>query len=429
MSAVVESRPQAWPGPETVVQHRLSNGLAVYIYQNPTVPAVVIDGALRAGSVDEPLELSGLAALTAGMLRRGTRTHSFEALNEMIDAVGAAIELGGGRHAIDLYANCLSEDLDLVTGLLADMLCHPAFPGAEFDRLKAQTLTHIRERENDTRSMASLTFRRLLYGEGHPYSRPVIGEADTVNRITLEDVHQFYRCRVGPEHGHLVVVGDVDPDAVIARLEETLGGWTGAPAPEQHLPPVPPLNAARSHHVDLPDKRQTDIVLGWLGIPRRHPDWTPMVVANTVLGRFGMGGRLGTRVREKQGMAYYAYGNVDGNFGPGAWTAIAGVAPENVGRAVESMLAEVRRLQEEPVPAEELADSQEFLIGSMPLRLETNHGIASVLSDIVWFDLGLDYLRTLEERVRSVTPAAVQRVAQAYLNPQVYALATAGPGG
>lgn len=151
------------------------------------------------------------------------------------------------------------------------------------------------------------------------------------------------------------------------------------------------------------------------------------MVANAIWGQFGMGGRIGDNVREKQGLAYYAYGSVDGNFGPGAWTATAGVAPENVERAINSILAEARRLREEPVAPEELADVQTYLIGSLPIRLETNEGLASAIADMAWYDLGLDYLQKTEERVRAVTVEDVQRMAQTYMDPERYVLSVAGP--
>ncbi len=426
MSTPIAVTERAMPGPETITVHEYANGLRLYIYENHTVPAVVVDGSLLAGSVFDPREKSGLAAMTAGMLRRGTRAHTFDELNEIIESVGAAIEIGGGRHALDLYANCLSEDLSLILHVLAEMVREPAFPEKEFQRLKQQTLTRIQEREHDTRSMAFITFRRLLYGDDHPYGRPVTGLRETVEAITLADVREFYRQHVGPQRGQLVVVGDVDPAVVIEEVGNLLADWQGTSLPLT-VPPVPPVEMRREERVSIPDKTQSDIVLGWLGIPRKHPDWTPMVVANTIWGQFGMGGRIGDSVREKQGLAYYAYGSVDGNFGPGAWTATAGVAPQNVDRAIASILAEARRLRDEPVTPEELADVQTFLIGSLPIRLETNEGLASAIADMAWYDLGLDYLQKTEERVRAVTVEDVQRVARAYMDPETYVLAVAGP--
>jgi len=127
MSTPIAVTERAMPGPETITVHEYANGLRLYIYENHTVPAVVVDGSLLAGSVFDPKEKSGLAAMTAGMLRRGTRAHTFDELNEIIESMGAAIEIGGGRHALDLYANCLSEDLSLILNVLAEMVREPAF--------------------------------------------------------------------------------------------------------------------------------------------------------------------------------------------------------------------------------------------------------------------------------------------------------------
>lgn len=426
MSAQVLERSRAMPGPDTIVVHKFDNGLSLYIYENRTVPAVVVDGSLLAGSVFDPPEKSGLAALVAGMLRRGTRAHSFQELNEIIESVGAAIEIGGGRHAIDIYANCLSEDVGLIVDLLAEMLREPAFPADEFARLKQQTMTRIQEREHDTHSMAFITFRRLLYGDHHPYGRPVTGLRETVEQVTLEDVRAFYAAHIGARGAQLVIVGDVEPDRIIEKVGQALGDWEGHTA-DLTLPEVESVRERREARVPIADKSQSDIVLGWLGIPRKHPDWTPLAVANTVWGQFGMGGRIGDSVREKQGLAYYAYGSVDGNFGPGAWAATAGVAPGNVDRAIESILAEARRLREEPISRDELEDVQTFLIGSLPIRLETNEGLAAAIADMAWYDLGLDYLLRTEERVRAVTVEDVQRMAQKYMDPDRYVLAVAGP--
>ncbi len=419
---------QSMPGPDTVVTHRLPNGLQLYIYENHTVPVVVLNGALRTGSVCDPPDKHGLAALTASMLRRGTRHHTFSALNERIESVGATVEIGGGRHALDIYAKALAEDAEMIWALIAEMLQEPAFPADEFQRLKRQTLTRIRERDNDTHSMAYITFRRTLYGDAHPYGHPVSGDKESVERITLEDVRQFYARHVGPRRGQFVIVGDVDPAWVIERVESLFGTWAGNECSPE-IPRVERPATIRREHVVIADKAQSDFVIGWLCVPRKHPDWTPIVVANTIWGRFGMGGRIGEQVREKQGLAYYVYGSVEGNFAAGTWSAVAGVAPDKVEQAVTSILAEAQRLREELVSSQELSDAQEFLIGSMPIRLETNEGIAAAISDMVWYELGLDYLLHMEERVRNVTAEDVQRVAATYLDVHAYVLAVAGPSG
>jgi zinc protease len=222
-------------------------------------------------------------------------------------------------------------------------------------------------------------------------------------------------------------VGDVQTAAVLELIERHFGDWRG-PQPEQSVPPAPPLHEVRRVSVPLPDKIQTDLMLGGPAVPRRHPDFYAVRVANTVLGRFGMMGRLGERVREEEGLAYYVYSTQDAGEAAGAWLAAAGVNPAHVDQAIASILDEFARLREEPVPDAELADSQAYMTGVLPLTLETNEGVAATLLNMEYYKLGLDYLERYDSLINSVTAADVQRVARAYLRPEAYVLALAGPG-
>ncbi len=420
--------PKAIPGPEKIARRRLSNGLLAIVYENHSLPTWVISGLLPGGSIFETRETAGLAAVTAQMLQRGNSRYSFEELNERVESLGASISFGSGRHSLSFYGKSLVEDVDTVLEMLSLSLREPTFPEDQFALLKGQILTVLQERDSDTQSVADMTFDRLVYPENHPYSWPTDGYREVIENLTLEQVRDFHsRCH-RPEGGVVAVVGDLSPDEMFERLERAFGDWRGGedPCPEPDLS-VPPLAETVRERVTLPDKMQADLVLGRVALNRNHPDYFPAVVANTVLGRFGMMGRLGERVREQQGLAYYAYSTLEANSAPSPWIAIAGVNPANVDRAVASILEEIERLRTEPVLEEELADSQSFIVGSLPLRLETNASVARALLDIGWYDLGWDYLQRMSERVWAVTPDDVLRVARKYLSSQVYALAIAGP--
>jgi zinc protease len=148
---------------------------------------------------------------------------------------------------------------------------------------------------------------------------------------------------------------------------------------------------------------------------------------NTILGVFGMMGRIGKSVREEQGLAYYASSQLSGSIGPTPWTASAGVAPDKVEQAIDSIRAEIRRIQDEPVSAEELADSQAFRTGSLPVSLETNSGLAGIITDIEYLNLGDDYLQRYLEIIPAITPERIQAAAQKYLSADEIAIAVAGP--
>lgn len=177
----------------------------------------------------------------------------------------------------------------------------------------------------------------------------------------------------------------------------------------------------------MPGKVQSDILIGSLAIARSDPDYFAVQVANSILGQFGMMGRLGEVVREEQGLAYYSYSMLDADIGPGPWLAAAGVNPANVELAVESIRAEFARLGAEPVTDEELSDSQANMTGRLPLALETNDGVTSQLLNMEWYGLGLDYLYRYADNINAITAEDVQRVAAKYLRPDAYTLVVAGP--
>ena len=416
----------AVPDSTSITRQRLSNGLIVLVHENHTNPSVVVSGYLRGGSLLETPAQSGLASFTASMLRRGTANRSFADINETLEAVGASFGVGSGRHITDFNGKCLREDLPLLLDIMTDILRHPTFPEEHVEKVRGQILTGLQERDNDTRSMASLTFRQLLYGADHPYGRSLSGERETVLGLTRQNMLDFYHRTYSPADGALVIVGDVQTDSLLAQLEQLLGNWE-RPTVSAALPPVAAPNGIVERRVAIAGKTQTDIVLGWLGPERNDPDYYAAALANTILGRFGMMGRLGENVREKQGLAYYAYSAVESGEGPGAWMAVAGVNPANVERTISSVLEEIVRLRDELIPEDELADSQAFMTGILPLRLETNQGVADTISDMERFNLGLDFLDHYPTFIKELTAAQLQAAVHRFLDPANYALGIAGP--
>ena len=180
-------------------------------------------------------------------------------------------------------------------------------------------------------------------------------------------------------------------------------------------------------HISLSGKSQTDIVVGVLGLTRRSPDYMAASLGNSILGQFGMMGRIGDVVREQSGLAYYASSNLSAGVGPGTWEVSAGVNPANVEKALELIVAEIRLFIEQGVSPEELQDSQDNFVGRLPLTMESNAGVANSLLNIERHELGLDYYRHYEELVRAVTSEMVLETARKYLNPDRLAIATCGP--
>jgi zinc protease len=415
----------AFPGPDNVYRTQLDNGITLLVRENHAAPVVVLDGYLAVGSIHEPADRAGLASFTASLLTRGSSRYDFDSFNETVEAVGASVSAGAGDHQTSFSTESLAEDFPQMVELLADVLRRPTFPTEQIERVRGQWLVRLQEREQNTRSVASRRFHELLYGD-HPYGRPGSGYPETIQAISRENVVAFHRDNYGPEGAIVVISGDITTEAAVELIRAHVGDWRGT-SPRQTLPPVSPQTDIRRESIAMPGKVQSDILIGSLAIARSDPDYFAVQVANSILGQFGMMGRLGEVVREEQGLAYYSYSMLDADIGPGPWLAAAGVNPANVELAVESIRAEFARLGAEPVSDEELSDSQANMTGRLPLALETNDGVTSQLLNMEWYGLGLDYLYRYADNINAITTADVQRVAAKYLRPDAYTLVVAGP--
>jgi zinc protease len=417
------------PGPYNIVRQTFPNGMTVLVKENFSSPSVVIDGLVRAGSADDPIGKEGVSAFTASMVMRGTERRTFAQIYEEIEAVGATVDVSSGINVTSFGAKSLAEDLPLVADILADVLQHPAFVESEMEKQRGEVLTDLQERANNTRRMAGLTFRELLYPADHPYHRSVQGYTETVSAITRDELVNYYRSAYGANGLIVSIVGAVKAADALRIWEDKFGAWIGAQVDRGLPPSAPRLIKRRKKRVDIPGKSQSDLVLGFVGPARSAPDYPDARMANSILGVFGLYGRLGARVREKGGMAYYSYSQLEGGLGPGAWQAVAGVDPANVDKAIPLIQAEIKRMIETKVTPTELKDNKSYMIGSMPIGLETNDGVAGIILDMELYGLGLDYLVNYPDRINAINAASVQAAAQKYLDAENFALAVAGPIG
>jgi len=419
-------KPLSLPGPQNVVRQTLSNGLTVLVRENFDSPAVVLRGYLNVGAIDEPPELTGLAGFCADVMERGTVRRPFAVLYEELESEALTLGLDASEHSVFFAGKGLSESLPQLLDLLADILRQPAFDAEQVEKVRSEINTALLERAHDTQRMASLVFHELLYTRDHPYGRSNLGYPETIARITREDLVRFHQTYFAPQDMVLVIAGAVKAAEALRQVEAVFQDWRAVRPPVPALPPLPPLEA-QEQHVFIPEKTQLDLRLGWRGPARKEPDFLAAYLANAVLGVFGMMGRLGEVVREENGLSYYVYSTLEGGLGPGPWQVIAGVDPTQARQAQTLILQEIRRLREDLVPEAELADSQSMLVGSLPLQLETNEGVARALVNIERHQLGLDYLQRYRDLIMALKPEDVQAAAQRWLDPERYVLAMAGP--
>jgi len=319
---------QSVPNPQNVTRATLDNGITVLIRENRAAPVITLDGYLTVGALHEPADKRGLSSFVAGMLTRGSTHYDFDTFNETIESVGGSLSAGSGTHTSGFGINCLSEDFPNLLQVLADVLRNPTFPQEHMDLIRSRKLVGMQQ--------------SALYGD-HPYGHPISGYPETLMAIEHADLMAFHQQHYTPEGGVIVAVGDVETDALLDQLNQQLGQWQGV-ATDSTVPEITWPDGPQQIFHAIEDKVQSDIIIGFPAMNRSHPDFDAARVANTILGQFGMMGRLGERVREEQGLAYYCSSSLDVGSVAGVWSAMAGVNGANVEQASASILAEFARL-------------------------------------------------------------------------------------
>lgn len=424
---MMDKRNSALPGPDDIYREVLPNGITVLTRSNFNSPSVIVSGYFDAGALFDPDSKLGLADFVTSALMRGTKKRTFDKIYNELESAGASLGFSSGVHKSGFNGRSLAEDLPLLLNLLAESLTMPTFPKLEVEKLRAQLLTGLDIRAQDTSDMASMVFDEILFKD-HPYSRPEDGHPETVKRIKQTDLVKFHREHFGPRGMVIVIVGAVKAEEAVRQVKRALGAWQvkgqkEAPA----LPPLKPLKKTVKRHHPINGKSQSDLIVGMVGPLRRDPEFMPAMLGNNILGQFGLMGRIGDVVREKAGLAYYAGSSLSAGLGPGSWEVSAGVNPKNVQKASELIVSELKRFADDGVTPEELKDSQENFVGRLPLSLESNGGVANALLNIERYDLGLDYYQRYERIVRDVTREDVLNIARKFIDTERLAVATAGP--
>lgn len=417
---------------------RLDNGIVVLAKQSTVTPAVTIQLAFTGGGAADPAGLPGLAAFVAKTIDRGTAspagTRTADQIADILEERGVSLSAGVSRHVLTLTTTVLREDLETMLGVIADVARHPSFPPDEVETRRREIVTTIRQDDDSPMVVAHHAFLAMLFGADHPYGRPVRGTVESISRITRDDLLAYHRAHVTPAVMSLVLVGDVDAARATEVAVRVFGDWTSAVGPSagaaHEAPVVPPVITPASRQrrvVPMMNKAQADIAYGFPGIAINDPDYAACLLMNNVLGEYAIGGRLGDSIRERQGMAYYVSSNLDANLAPGPLVIRAGVNPGNVDRALASIDEELTRFIADGPTEQEVRESRQYLIGSMPRNLETNEGIAGFLQAIELFGLGTDYDVRIPALLNAVTRDQVHAAARRLLDPARATVVVAGP--
>ena len=408
-------------------RHVLDNGTVIISKEAQTVPAVTIQVGVKAGSIYDSNSLVGLSHLTSRVLDRGTRRRTSEQIAEAFDDRGVSLAVNANRHVMTVSCTCLAEDFEAMLELVGEIIMQPAFPDDEIQKRKGEVLSAIRQDEDNPAAMAMQALFAMLYPDHHPYGRLSKGTVESVTDIQRNDLIALHDARFAPSVTTAIIVGDVDRERAIAAGERVFGSWRKSPPPDIVLP-SPPRDRSRQERVfPMMNKAQADIAYGFTTIVRSDPAYYAYSLMNNALGQYGMGGRLGDSIRERQGMAYYVFSSFDANVVEGPLVVRAGVNPANVDRAIQSIDEEVRRMATDGMTPDELADCKQYLIGSIPRLLETNGAIATFLQTAEFFGLGLDHDLQLPSLLDSVTVEDVNAAARHALDVNRATVVVAGP--
>lgn len=418
------SRSAAAAPPVAVERWTMPNGLVVLLVERHTIPAVEAHLVIKTGAVADPSGREGLAALTADLLTKGTATRSAVEIAEAIDFIGGSLTAQAADDFSSLTLTTLKKDLPTAVGVMADVLLHPAFPAAEVERQRRDTLSGIQAAKDDPEDVAEKAFAPLVFGP-HPYRHPVEGLDTTVPLLTREEVVAFHRTYYRPNNAILALVGDLGSREARRAVKAALGGWEKKAIPPLLVPPAPPI-AEKTVSLIEKDLTQATIVLGHLGIARNDPDFYPVTVMNYILGGGGFASRLMTTIRDNRGLVYGISSGFDAKRFPGSFSVSLQTKTASADEAIGAALDEIRRIREEGVADAELRAAQDYLAGSFPLRLDTNAKLARLLAAVEFYDLGLGYFEDYPRAIRAVTLDDVRRVAAAHLDPERYVLVVVG---
>jgi zinc protease len=398
-------------------RYQLDNGMTVYLMEDHELPLVGGSAFIKTGSRFEPEDHVGLASLTGEVMRAGgTQSHPAAELNQLLEQKAASVETSIGETSGSASFNALSEDVETVFGLFAEVIQEPAFAPEQLAVAKTQTRGSISRRNDDPSDIASREFQKLIYGEKSPYARTI--EYETLSNISREDLIEFHQKYIHPQDMILGIYGDFDSEQMRSLIAEKFGDWNPPTAAQNpNLPTVSQAQSGGIFFVEQPQLNQSYIKIGHLGGELNNPDYPELSVMNGVLN--GFGGRLFNNVRSRQGLAYSVYGYWGVSYDhPGVFQAGGQTRSDATVPLIQSILTEIQQIQTEPIAPEELSYAKESTLNSFIFNFASPQQTLSRLMRYEYYDYPEDFIFQYRNEVEATTIADVQRVAQEYLNPE-----------
>jgi predicted Zn-dependent peptidase len=406
--------PEPGPAPKIEIgdyeQFELDNGLKVLVVENDKLPRVTYQVFVDAPPLKED-EYAGAVSMAGQLLKTGTTNKTKAEIDEAVDFIGASLSTS----ASGVFGSSLTKHKDKLLELMADVLFNPTFPEDEFEKLKTQTLSNLTSSKDDPNAISNMVAQVLRYGKDHPYGE-LTTEA-TVENITIDQCKAYYNTYFKPNISYLIVIGDITLEEAKKDAEQYFSEWAKAEVPEPEFEQPDKPGEAKVAFVNKPGAVQSVIKVTYpVELEVSDPHYLSALVTNTIFGGY-FRSRLNSNLREDKGYTYGVSSTLSPDEEVGYFNAGGSVRNEVTDSAIVEFLYEMKRLQEEKVPEDELNLVKNYRTGALARALEQPTTIARFALNTIRYNLPNDHYSTYLERLNAVTADDVMAMAKRYITP------------
>jgi zinc protease len=407
---------------------QLSNGMVIFLQEDHELPLISGTARIRGGSSSEPAVEVGLVGIFGEVWRTGgTKTQTGDQLDDFLEVRAAKVETGGGPDSTTISLSCLKGDFDDVFKVFADLLQNPEFRADKLDLAQKQADDNISRRNDEIGAIAARESAKLAYGADNPYAREA--EYSTIAAITRQDLLDWHKTYVHPNHIILGISGDFDPAAMEAKLRAAFQSWPKGPTAKKDEPQAKiQFHPAKPGYYLIPkdDVNQSSIHMVTLGTTRNNPDYYAISVFNEAFGG-GFSSRLFNDIRTKRGLAYNVGGGIGTNFGhPGVLQFAAGTKSQSTIESVQALDEDIDNLAKNPITDDEIKQAKDAILNAFIFRLDSPDKVLAERMTYEFYGYPLDWLDKYPAEIQKVTAVDVNRVAAKYLHRDQLAVLVVG---
>ncbi len=400
-------------------------GVKTLLVEEDSLPIVSLEMIFQnSGSAYDPENKQGLAYLTAGLLDEGAGKYDALAYKKKLEELAILLSFDTDKDSLRIGLKTLRSNLTQAIEILKIALMEPHIAPEAIAREKSQAIVAIQNDEEDPQTLASMAWNKLAYGN-HPYAQPVKGSVKSISNITKDDVLNFLNRNIRKSNLIISIVGDVDQKDVVKFLTPFISPLQEDHVPSQKVSYVKDLPYGEEYFLSKPNP-QSSIIFGLKGLSYKDPNFYPLYILNHIIGGGGFESRLVKKIREENGLAYSTYSYLTIARNSALIKGYIGTKNESRQQALDLLHEILNDIKENGVNEEELNAAKSYLIGSYPLRMDSNSKLASGLSFIQYEALGLDFMEKRNDYVASVTLEQVNNIARKLINPDDTIIAIVG---